>query len=60
MVSRKKAELIYQLRKSLLNLGRALSIAQLEQDIAAQVDIRKSITILKNRIKVLSEVQKKK
>lgn len=60
MVSRKKAELIYQLRKSLLDLGRALSIAQLEQDTAAQIDIRKSITILKNRIKILSEVQKKK
>jgi len=60
MVSKRKAELAYQLRKSLLNLGRALTIAQLEQDFEAQNDIRKSIDCIKKRLKIISGDLKKK
>lgn len=60
MISKRKAELIYQIRKSLLNLGRALSLAQLEQDFEAQADIRKSIGHLKKRLKILSGIERKK
>tara|TARA_Y100001970_G_scaffold288959_1_gene417869 strand:+ start:7753 stop:7965 length:213 start_codon:yes stop_codon:yes gene_type:complete len=60
MVSNRKAELTYQLRKALLSLGRALSIAQLEQDFEAQADIKRSIDHLKKRLKILSHVKGKK
>jgi len=54
MVSKRRAELVHQLRKALLSMGRALSIAQIEQDFEAQVDIKKSIGCLKKRLKILT------
>ena len=59
MASKRKAELIYQIRKALLNLGRALAIAQLDKDFEAQHDIKKSISYLAKRLKVLSQENKK-
>ena len=59
MGSRRNAELTYQIRKALLNLGRALAIAQVEKDFETQNDIKKSISYLNKRLKILSQEKKK-
>ena len=59
MGSRRNAELTYQIRKALLNLGRALAIAQVEIDFETQNDIKKSISYLNKRLKILSQEKKK-
>ncbi len=50
MSSIDRVELTYQLRKSLLILGRALMQARKANDVSAQLEIKKCIDIIKRTI----------
>ena len=49
-----KTELIYQLRKSLLPLNRALITAAKDTDLKSIQEIKKCLTIIKKQINILS------